>query len=1167
MSNPMGDWQASLWLATGLFAMVWSADCSSAVAIEIQRTTLPSTIADPVFQRIDFVSDVFVVAGVTPLVFSISTSQGPHSCSLRLRSVDTTGFEAACVEPPGFDGPHTTIDLHYIAIEAGVHTAPATVGGMSTTVKLAAGSTSTVAVQHNCASGCGPSGSTSVAFGTAFTAPPALLLQIQSLNSESGTPPAGPSMPFLVGTTVEDGAGVPIISTTGFEVALERSEVNLGVPVPEDVGWLAVEPTSGCTLLDLSAYGGPASVPFEAIITPEVIDGWDDGCDAGEGATFSAGCFASPPVVVGHKRTRNGADGGWLRRCGSLTSSAVRFTVDEDTHRDAERSHTTESASLLAFDIDFSTPVSLATFMSERDSRGVRFAWTTAAEVGHVAFELAEDSGRGWRVLETLPALDGQVDGLEPRSYAFEHADVRGNRFRLTDIDRFGRRRHHGPFVLGERFGRSSEQVAIDWASVRAEVESARLLRAKRALPPNGVPSRLELRVSQTGIHRITSAVFSAAGFDLSTRRTGRWALLLGGEPMPLRIVSSGLQGTFGSDGFIEFWGQAVDDSLYTRTRAYVLEIDGGSGLVMPLASEPIPSTAPAGAFTARHWDDEDRYYSFGSPNGDPWYRDGLRATGSGRAWDFPLVIDALASDGEGSRLELSAWGVTDFPQAPDHHLIVDLNGHRVWEGIFDGLTEVRIDERLPAGVLRQGDNTLTLTMPNDLGLPVDLIHLEGFGARYGRPFVALDDRLVFEGRGAVFQVSGLREPDVVAYRIGAQGPVRLPVSMARERGSYVVRFAGDPNGNQRYWVSTTSSLNGVDEIRLETEEARLDGPASYLIIAHPLFLDHLAPLVAARQADGYSVAVVDVESIYARFSHGVIAPEAIRQFIAEAVDRHRTRMVLLVGADTYDYFDHHGVGSVSLIPTPYAATDALIRFAPVDALLADVDGDGLPDLPIGRLPVRTPTELRTVVDKTLSYGQRRDAPQAVFASDDREPFQAFEPLSRHLATLLPAHWQRQHIDLDVTPISVARDELLAALGEGPELVSFVGHAGPTRWTFEGLLSAADVTALENGRPMVVVQGGCWTTYHVHPTSSTLAHRFLLGAHGAAAVLGAGTLTRGGSEEQLQKLFFRRLRVPGTSIGEAFQQAKALLARRAPSRLDALLGWSLLGDPALVVEP
>ncbi|MCB0251752.1 MAG: hypothetical protein KDI07_24500, partial [Anaerolineae bacterium] len=105
-------------------------------------------------------------------------------------------------------------------------------------------------------------------------------------------------------------------------------------------------------------------------------------------------------------------------------------------------------------------------------------------------------------------------------------------------------------------------------------------------------------------------------------------------------------------------------------------------------------------------------------------------------------------------------------------------------------------------------------------------------------------------------------------------------------------------------------------------------------------------------------------------------------------------------------------------------------------------------------------------------------------------------------------------------------------------------------------------------RPTVVTQWGCWNTYHVQPDYNTLGHTLLLsGDRGAAAVLGAATLTRASSDRALGQLVTPRLAQPGVSIGVAVQDAKATLATTQPDMTDVLLGWTLLGDPALIITP
>ena len=42
---------------------------------------------------------------------------------------------------------------------------------------------------------------------------------------------------------------------------------------------------------------------------------------------------------------------------------------------------------------------------------------------------------------------------------------------------------------------------------------------------------------------------------------------------------------------------------------------------------------------------------------------------------------------------------------------------------------------------------------------------------------------------------------------------------------------------------------------------------------------------------------------------------------------------------------------------------------------------------------------------------------------------------------------------------------------------------------------------------------------------------------------------------------------PGVTIGQALQDAKSELAQTHPDLVDVMLGWSLMGDPAMTSNP
>ncbi len=101
----------------------------------------------------------------------------------------------------------------------------------------------------------------------------------------------------------------------------------------------------------------------------------------------------------------------------------------------------------------------------------------------------------------------------------------------------------------------------------------------------------------------------------------------------------------------------------------------------------------------------------------------------------------------------------------------------------------------------------------------------------------------------------------------------------------------------------------------------------------------------------------------------------------------------------------------------------------------------------------------------------------------------------------------------------------------------------------------------------MVTQWGCWNNYHVTPTYNTLGHKLLLsGDRGAAAVLGAATLTQAPSEQKLGRRLFARLGRPGATLGGALLAAQRDLAATDPELVDVILGWTLLGDPSLRMD-
>jgi hypothetical protein len=854
------------------------------------------------------------------------------------------------------------------------------------------------------------------------------------------------------------------------------------------------------------------------------------------------------------------------------------------------------------------TPVTLSYFHAQRRGANVTFEWSTATETGNLGFNLYVVDANG-QLQQINPELifSEVVDSLEPQDYTFR-AKTDGTVFYIEDVSVQGETVRHGPFTLGEAYGERVAVQKMDNAAIAREFAAQAAARQAELRKDFKLPSAalreptvaaaqgpqltntVNIKVSQTGIQRVTYEALRAAGLDLNRVPVVKIAVMNRGQVVPVHVYTNpraqlpvttvrprpGVPASviFGPGSYIEFYGEALD-TLYTGTNIYTVQVlnnASGKAARMPQVNKPVNNRIqPQSFFMDTLVVDNRKAYNYRSPSDTPWFDTRMSVGRSAGSWNFPFVVTNLASADAAQTLEVVLWGGTDFADiSPDHHVLMSVNGIQVADVTFDGMVVHVVKAMVPAGVLRQGENTLTLTLPGDTDAPSDMVYLQKFSLSYPRTFRAEEGRLTFTAMGDVFTVTNLPSTDVLVYRLDESGPARLTrVRLKREGSAFSATFAGSKQP-ATYLVTTAAAANlpALEPTRLKVN---LNQPADFLIISHPHFIEGLAPLVAARRAEGLTVNVMNVEDLYTQYSYGVFDPYAIQAHIRHAAANLGTRYVLLVGGDMRDYRNYTGVTTISYLPSLFAPTGHEITFASVDALYTDLSGDGLPDLPIGRFPVRTQAELEMLVNKTLAYGARTDSGMAVFVSDKYDPRGvSFKNISTDMQKRLPAGWQVQALHLDDLAASVARRQLLAALNNGASLVTFTGHSSHLRWTLgSSLFTLNDVSTLQNhGRPFVAVQYGCWTTFYTQTNGDYLLQKMLFsGENGAAAVFGSVAIASSDTQHRLGNHFTARLAQPGVRIGDAMQLAKAELARNNPGALDVLLGWTLMGDPTLIMLP
>ena len=341
----------------------------------------------------------------------------------------------------------------------------------------------------------------------------------------------------------------------------------------------------------------------------------------------------------------------------------------------------------------------------------------------------------------------------------------------------------------------------------------------------------------------------------------------------------------------------------------------------------------------------------------------------------------------------------------------------------------------------------------------------------------------------------------------------------------------------------------------------------SYLIVTHGAFREQASRLAGLKRAEGYRVAVVDVERAYDRFSGGVVEANAVRELVRHYARSGRLRHVLLFGDDTFDYHDYGRTGAVSYVPS-LVAWDGEFGRIPSENRYADTDGDGRPDVAIGRLPVQTADEAKAVVDKIARQGALVGASRHLVALDNQGPGDvSFRAEAGALVSRLPAGATLDWADVG-DGIAAARDALRRGFSRA-SVVHYFGHGGPEVWADEALLSVDDVASLPPASPApVLFTWACEAQWYQYLFGPSLGEALLLKPDGGiSAGFGPVGITSPALQRSLFERVYRHLFSEGLTLGEAVRRAKAETLAADPATRPVVEGWSLIGDPALRLSP
>jgi len=794
-------------------------------------------------------------------------------------------------------------------------------------------------------------------------------------------------------------------------------------------------------------------------------------------------------------------------------------------------------------------------------------------------------AGRGVRIVSVEAKDVLSFASLKPSFAELEvAADTRG-------VVRLARVRSRGATsesswarLVSVGFQGESKKAVVELAPLRWESASGKLLLARR----------LTVRVSFNGRDRTERSLDGHRGRRYRERASHRerrggvarlatvergvyrvtYQEVFGREPRQIAVSSLRLsrqgkavafhvepqRSLFAPGSTLYFVSGGAELNPYGNEAVYELEW-GESGETMAV-TRGAPSSKSISYYQQQLQREENRIYLAAFVRAsDPWLWDSISSQQT-KAYSF--ITSSVAPVSGSAQLEVWLQGATDAPSSPDHQVRVYVNGALVGEGSWDGKEAQKINGEIPNGLLREGENTLSIENAGELSM----VYLDRFALSYGRETRAESGRLEgiwsdsgvaeIRGLGAGAVVLDLTEESPVWLQAGSHsiGNLRIPV----EAGHHYL--AVGPEAILRPEVRKPTPT------RLKSTSNRAD----YLAIGPAEFLEVAEPLLTFRRSQGLRVKTVSTEAIDSEFGFGESGPDAIRDFLAYAYHHWRNpspRYVLLLGDATYDFKNYLGTGMKNRVPPLMLKTDYL--WLPSDPTYAAVNGeDGLPDLAIGRLPAATTEELRALVEKVLAYetGPSGSPARAVLVADNPDVAGNFTADAEDIATQMASSLALRKIYLEELGTSTTRAAILDAFDQGAFLMSYLGHGGVHVWASENIFNRSQVGSLglQSQQPLLLTLN-CLNGYFHIPNVNSLSEELLKAeGKGAIAAFSPSGLSLNSAAHLYHQALVREL-FSGSHprLGDAIVSAQAAYADTGAFP-ELLRIYHLLGDPALTLK-
>jgi hypothetical protein len=560
------------------------------------------------------------------------------------------------------------------------------------------------------------------------------------------------------------------------------------------------------------------------------------------------------------------------------------------------------------------------------------------------------------------------------------------------------------------------------------------------------------------------------------------------------------------------------------------------------------------------------------NPDDDFWMWTKLVALGSFfNSASFSFNLDHVAAGpGSTAQLTLQLWGFDDV----GHRVRVDFNSAHLATNDWSGITANNLVLNFSPSVLLAGANRLTLYALTNTAAPPSVPsqwYLNSFSLTFPRYYFATQGLLEFEANSnAVLTVDGFTSPAITVLDLDNPKCPAVVTNLTVEPSSTGYRVSFVPASPSSHCLAyQTGAGTPVNSLAL-AQVLGLSSPtnaADYLIIAPTNLLAAATNLAVYRQQTGLRSSVVPLDPIYNEFGFGFPGPHAIQGFLATAYTNWTVppRYVVLFGDGTYDYRNLQSYND-NLVPPLMVSTSYGLFCS--DSLYGDVNGDGLPELAVGRLSGHSPSDMLLLVNKIILYeAQPLPSPaKAILIADTPGSAGDFNADIATLDATLAGKFSDNLIRATDIPDPVLMQSVITnAWNQGVELLTYAGHGAIDRFGSAGYVTVAEVANLQNTlRWPVVLATTCVAGQFSVPGNDCIGEYLVRkNAGGAIAMLAPTGLSWDNEASLLNDRLVQLLHANTLpALGDSVRQAMTDHVRLDNPNMPVWI-YNLLGDPAL----